>query len=75
MMLTAIVVILGQISYGPRCISESLPAIRLWLLQNLNTPGNRAIYFGAVAGGFAMAFRMWFSLEPNPLDTEQGGKA
>ena len=72
MMITAIVVILGQISYGPLYISENLPAIRLWLLQNLNTPGNRAIYFGAVAGGFAMAFRMWFSLEPNPLETERG---
>ena len=75
MMTTAIVVILGQISYGPLYISENLPAIRLWLLQNLNTPGNRAIYFGAVAGGFAMAFRMWFSLEPNPLETDRGDGA
>lgn len=71
MMSTAVVVILGQISYGPLYISEKLPAIRLWLLENVNTPGNRAIYFGAAVGGLAMAVRMWLSLERNPLDVEE----
>jgi hypothetical protein len=71
MMSTAVIVILGQISYGPLYISEKLPAIRLWLLENVNTPGNRAIYFGAAVGGLAMAVRMWLSLERNPLDAEE----
>ncbi len=71
MMATAITVVLGQISYGRMYISENLPQIRLWLMQNVNTPGNRAIYFGAAIGGFAMAMRMWLSLEKNPLEVEE----
>lgn len=67
MMLAAIVVILGQIPHGPLYISEHLPAVRLWLLKYINTPGNRAIYFGAAIAGFAMAIRMWLSLERSPL--------
>ncbi len=70
MMFTAIVVILGQIPHGPLYISEHLPRVRLWLLMNVTTPGNRAIYFGAAIAGFAMAIRMWLSLEKNPLADE-----
>ncbi|MFN8390011.1 MAG: hypothetical protein U0136_06950 [Bdellovibrionota bacterium] len=77
MMLTSVVVILGQIPFGPIYISPDLPAVRLWLLQYINTPGNRAIYFGTTIAAFAMAVRMWFSLERNPLDLneqEEGGE-
>ena len=68
LMLTAILVILGQIPQG-RAISEHLPAIRKWLLEYVNTPGNRAIYFGSAIAGLAMAVRMWLSLEQSPLDS------
>ena len=75
MMLTAVIVILGQIPYGPIYISDKLPMARLWLLQNINTPGNRAIYFGATIAALAMAIRMWFSLEKNPLALDQDESA
>ncbi len=71
MMCAAVVVILGQIPHGPLYISERLPLIRLWLLQYINTPGNRAIYFGSAIAGFAMAFRMWLSLERSPLADDE----
>ena len=70
MMLTAILVILGQIPQG-RLISEQMPAIRGWLMENINTPGNRAIYFGAAIAGLAMAIRMWLSLERSPLQEKE----
>jgi hypothetical protein len=73
MMATAVIVILGQIPFGPLYISDKLPACRLWLLQFINTPGNRAIYFGATIAAFAMAVRMWFSLERNPLEIDGSG--
>jgi hypothetical protein len=70
MMLAAVVVTLGQIPQGPIYISEDLPLVRLWLLNNLSTPAFRAIYFGAALAGLAMAVRMWLSLEKSPLATE-----
>ena len=75
MMLTAVVVILGQTPFGLLYVSEHLPAVRFWLLQNINTPGNRAIYFGPAVGGFAKAMRMWLSLEKNPLETDDGASS
>ena len=67
MMLAALVVMLGQIPHGPIYISEDLPAIRLWILEYLSTPAFRAIYFGSMIAGLAMATRMWLSLERSPL--------
>src|SRR5262249_28906565 len=71
MMLTAIVVMLGQIPFGPLYISPHLPAIRLWLLEDVSTPAFRAIYFGAAVAGLSMAVRMWLSLERSPLAPEE----
>lgn len=67
MMITAIIVMLGQIPFGPLYISEDLPALRLWLLQYISTPAFRAIAFGALIASMAMAVRMWLSLERSPL--------
>ena len=70
LMTTAIIIILGQIPQGPMYVSEHLPAVRLWLMENVNTPGNRAIYFGSAIAGLAMALRMWFSMERSPLEAD-----
>ncbi len=58
----ALLVMLGQISFG-LWISEDLPAIRNWLLQNPNSSAFRAIKIGASIAGLVMAFRMWLSIE------------
>ena len=71
MMSAAVIVILGQTTHGPKYISSHLPTIRLWLLENLSTPANRAIYFGGIIAGLAMATRMWLSLEDSPLTEEE----
>lgn len=65
MMFAAIIVILGQIPQGSIYISEHLPSMRLWLMEYLNTPANRAIYFGSAIAGLAMAVRLWLSLDKN----------
>lgn len=75
MMLIAVVVMLGQIPHGPLYIYSELPAVRLWILNNINVPAFRAIYFGSAIAGLAMATRMWLSLEKSPLsvdDSESG---
>jgi hypothetical protein len=74
MMLTAIIVMLGQIPHGPLYISEHLPDIRTWLLLNISTPAFRAIFFGSAIAGLAMAIRMWFSLERSPLSQDTDSK-
>ena len=70
MMIAALIVMLGQIPHGPLYISAELPGLRLWLLKNINTPVNRAIYFGAAIAGLAMSVRLWLSLERSPLSQE-----
>lgn len=77
LMITAILVILGQIPHGPLYISSDLPQLRVWLMENLNTPGNRAIYFASSIAGLALAIRMWLSLERSPLESvaEPRGKS
>jgi len=74
MMIFAILVMLGQIPQGPLYIWEGLPALRLWLMSNVSTPAVRAIEFGSIIAGLAMAMRMWLSLEKSPLavDSEEG---
>ncbi len=71
MMLAALLVMLGQIPFGPLYISEDLPAIRLWLLKYISTPAFRAIFFGAAIAGLSMAVRTWLSLERSPLSSEK----
>lgn len=67
MMIAALIVMLGQIPHGPLYISTELPSLRIWLLKNINTPVNRAIFFGFTIAGLAQAVRLWLSLETTPL--------
>ncbi|MDD2942975.1 MAG: hypothetical protein PHC51_08435 [bacterium] len=67
MMLASVVVMLGQIPHGVMYISSDLPQLRLWLMENINAPAFRAIYFGSAIATLAMAIRMWLSLENSPL--------
>lgn len=62
MMAAALVVMLGQISFG-QAIWSGFPELRLWLLQVPNTAASRAIGFGAAMAGLLIAIRMWFSIE------------
>jgi len=63
MMAAALVVMLGQIPLGV-WIWYGFPELRLWLLQIPSTAASRAIEMGAAIAGLVMAFRMWFSIEP-----------
>lgn len=71
MLIAAVIVILGQIPQGKLYIYEHLPLVRLWLMENLNTPANRAIYFGSAIAGLAMAVRLWLSLDKNQMGGER----
>lgn len=73
MMSAAIIVMLGQIPLGPLYISESLPALRLWLIENVSNPSFRAIFFGSSIAGLIAGIRMWFSLEVSPLVSDSEG--
>lgn len=67
MMLSATLVILGQVPQGEMYISKYLPAIREWIINNISTPAFRAITFGALIAGLSMAVRIWLNLEQSPL--------
>jgi hypothetical protein len=69
MMSAAVLVILGQTSFG-LYISEYFPAIRLWLLEVPNSAAFRAIKIGAGVAGLVMALRMWFSIESETFSGE-----
>ncbi|MGA1191966.1 MAG: hypothetical protein ACO3XO_06775 [Bdellovibrionota bacterium] len=71
MMVAAILVMLGQISFY-EYISDDLPAIRQWLLEVPNTAAFRAIKIGAMIAGLVMAFRMWFSIESESFSSRNG---
>ena len=62
MMLAALIVMLGQISFGI-LLSDYIPEMRLWLLQIPNAAAFRAITIGSMVAALVMAFRMWFSIE------------
>lgn len=62
MMLAALVVMLGQISFG-KMIYEDMPSIRQWLLEVPNSAAFRAIRLGAGVAGLMLAIRMWLSIE------------
>ena len=67
MMITAVIVMLGQIpDYNVpiyREFSHYLPEMRQWLMETPNAAAFRAIKIGAAIAGLIMAFRMWFSIE------------
>jgi hypothetical protein len=65
MMGAALVVMLGQISFG-RMVYEDMPAIRQWLLEVPNSAAFRAIRLGAGVAGLMLAIRMWLSIESAP---------
>ena len=69
MMLSALIVILGQVPFGVK-IWDGFPSLRMWLLSVPSTGAFRAITLGAFIAGLVMALRMWFSLEGN----DRGGK-
>ena len=74
MMIPAVIVMLGQIPHGPIYVYHDLPEMRRWLLEYLNTPAFRAIFFGSSIAGLAMALRMWLSLEKSPLSGDMEDK-
>ena len=69
MMTAALIVMLGQISFGKMIYSE-MPAIRQWLLEVPNSAAFRAIRLGAGVAGLMLAIRMWLSIE----SAKRGGK-
>jgi hypothetical protein len=73
MMTAAVIVMLGQISFG-RLVYEDMPAIRQWLLEVPNSAAFRAIRLGAGVAGLLLAIRMWLSIESSPGSTRGGKK-
>ena len=71
MMIAAVLVMLGQIPFGV-WIWSGLPDVRLWLLEVPNSAAFRAITIGAGVAGLVMAFRMWFSIESESFEQEEG---
>jgi hypothetical protein len=66
MMATAVLVMLGQISFGESQAARagvSLQDIRQWLLEVPNSAAFRAIRLGAGVAGLMLAIRMWLSIE------------
>ncbi len=62
MMGAALVVMLGQISFG-KILYQDMPALRQWLLEVPNSAAFRAIRLGAGVAGLMLAIRMWLSIE------------
>lgn len=70
LMLAAVVVMLGQISFG-KVVYHDMPALRQWLLEVPNSAAFRAIRLGAGIAGLMLAIRMWLSIESRGVG---GGK-
>jgi hypothetical protein len=71
MMAAALIVMLGQISFG-KMLHEELPTLRQWLLEVPNSAAFRAIRLGAGVAGLMLAIRMWLSIESK--NSTQGGE-
>jgi len=71
MMTAALIVMLGQISFG-KMIHDDMPALRQWLLEVPNSAAFRAIRLGAGVAGLMLAIRMWLSIESDA--GARGGK-
>jgi hypothetical protein len=70
MMAAAVVVMLGQISFGKE-LSDGLPAARQWLLEVPNSAAFRAIRLGAGIAGLMLAIRMWLSIESSSFPSRR----
>lgn len=70
MMSAAVVVMLGQISFGKE-IYEGMPNLRQWLLEVPNSAAFRAIRLGAGIAGLMLAIRMWLSIESKSFSSER----
>ena len=68
LLVTAVVVMLGQIAVG-QFLTQALPhnmhfeVIRDWILTKANAPATRAIAFGLGIGSLAVSLRIWLGLE------------
>jgi len=62
MMLAALIVMLGQMSFASG-VFEYFGEMRSWLMNTPNGAAFRAIRIGAAVAGLVLAFRMWFSIE------------
>jgi hypothetical protein len=62
MMGAAVIVILGQTSFG-LWVWEGMPALRQWLMEVPNAAAFRAIKIGSSVAALVLAFRMWLSIE------------
>jgi len=62
MMVSAVIVMMGQIPFGV-WLYEGFPALRSWLLSVPSAAAFRAIRIGAGVAGLLMALRMWLSLD------------
>lgn len=70
MMVAAVIVMLGQISFGAM-LYEDLPAVRQWLLEVPSGAAFRAIRIGAAVAGLMLAIRMWLSIESKSFSKER----
>ena len=73
MMLSAVIVMLGQIPFG-LWIWDGFTDLRLWLLSTPSTAAFRAVKLGAAVAGLVMAFRMWLSIETDSFSNDSGSK-
>lgn len=72
MMTAALLVILGQTSFG-LMVSESFASIRLWLLEVPSAGVFRAIKLGAGIAALVLCIRMWFSVEAKQFSGGSSG--
>ena len=70
MMFSALIVMLGQISFGTWIYAE-MPALRSWIMEIPNGAASRAITIGASVAGLVLAFRMWFSIESDSFSKDK----
>lgn len=70
MMVTAALVILGQVSFGDYP-DNPMPYIRQWLLEVPNSAAFRAIRIGAAIAGLILSIRMWLSIESSAHHTSE----
>ena len=85
LLITAVVVMLGQISVGQLLTSKipdaafggwghslHIEVIRDWIMTKANAPATRAISFGLGIGSLAVAMRIWLGLERGSYFEGQG---
>lgn len=70
MMSAALIVMLGQISFG-KMLYHDMPALRQWLLEVPNSAAFRAIRLGAGVAGLMLAIRMWLSIESSTFSSRK----